>query len=54
MRGSIRVVAGLIVTMAAVGGIDRATDGQLLPCIAVALLGLLCMFSGTNAMQNNA
>ena len=53
MRGSIRVIAGLIVTMAAVGGIERATDGQLLPCIAVALLGLLCMFSGTNAMQNN-
>jgi hypothetical protein len=52
MRGSIRAIGGLIVVMAAVGGIENATDGQLLPCIAVAVLGLLCMYSGTNAMQD--
>lgn len=53
MRGSIRVFAGLLVTMAAVGGIDNATDGNLLACVAIAFLGLACMFSGTRAMNSN-
>ena len=51
MRGSIRVFAGLIVTMAAVGGIDTATDGNLLACVGIAVLGLAVMFSGTRAMN---
>lgn len=53
MRGSIRVFAGLLVTMAAVGGIDNATDGNLLACVGIAFLGLVSMFSGTRAMNSN-
>lgn len=53
MRGSIRVFAGLLVTMAAVGGIDNATDGNLLACVAIAILGLAVMASGTRAMNSN-
>lgn len=51
MRGTIRVIAGLLVTMAAVGGIDNATDGNLLACVAIAFLGLAVMYSGTRAMN---
>ncbi len=51
MRGSIRMFAGLVVTMAAVGGIDNATDGNLLACVAIAFLGLAVMASGVSASK---
>ena len=49
MRGSIRFVVGLIVVFGAAGGIDTATDTQLLGCIAIAAVGLLVMASGATA-----
>lgn len=51
MRGSIRFVLGLIITMSAVGGVDNASDAELFACIAAAAIGLLIMASGTRALQ---
>ena len=54
MRGSIRVVVGLLVVFGAVGGIDNATNGQLLTLIMIAAAGLGIMASGTAAMKEYA
>lgn len=54
MRGSIRMIVGLIVTMGAVGGLDNTMNDQvtqLLGCMALAAAGLGMMYSGVNAMQ---
>jgi len=51
MRGSIRAFLGLVITMAAAGGLDTATDAQLLPCMAMAVVGLAIVASGVNAMR---
>lgn len=52
MRGSIRFVVGLLVVFGVVGGIDNATDSQLLTLLVFAALGLGIMASGTAAMNN--
>ena len=49
MKGSIRVIAGLLITFEAVGGIENGS--ALLPCLAIAGIGLFAMFSGTEAMK---
>ncbi len=51
MRGSIRMIVGLIVTMGAAGGLDTATNAQLIPCIAIACVGLALMASGVSASK---
>lgn len=51
MRGSIRMIVGLIVTMGAAGGLDTATNAQLLPCVAIACVGLAMMASGVSASK---
>ena len=51
MRGSIRVIIGLLVVLGAAGGLDNAADDQLLPVLAVAIAGLLLMYSGVRAMK---
>lgn len=51
MKGSIRFIGGLLVVMGAVGGIEFATDAQLIPLVATAMAGLLVMNSGTKAMK---
>ena len=51
MRGSIRAIVGLVVVMGAVGGIDTATDAQLIGCVAIAIAGLALMASGVSAMR---
>jgi hypothetical protein len=51
MRGTIRVIVGLVVVMGAMGGMDSATDAQLIPLMLVAGLGLYSMYSGVKAMQ---
>jgi hypothetical protein len=51
MKGSIRVVLGLIIVMSAAGGIDIATDLQLIPTMALAAVGLFIMTSGVKAMD---
>jgi hypothetical protein len=51
MKGSIRAIVGLLVVFGAVGGIDNATDNQLVPAILLAVCGLALMFSGVSAMK---
>jgi hypothetical protein len=51
MRGSIRAITGLLITLGAAGGIDNAADDQLLLVTSVAVLGLLLMYSGVRAMK---
>jgi hypothetical protein len=51
MKGSIRTIVGLVVTMGAAGGLDNATDAQLIPCMIVAAIGLSLMYSGVKAMR---
>lgn len=51
MRGSIRALFGLLLVIGAAGGIDTATDAQLLGCIAIAIAGLGIMASGVSAMN---
>ena len=51
MRGSIRAIVGLVVVFGAAGGIDTATNEQLLACILVAAAGLGLMAAGVSAMN---
>jgi hypothetical protein len=51
MQGSIRTISGLIIVMAAAGGLDNATDAQLIPAIMIAIAGLAVMASGVFAMK---
>ena len=51
MRGTIRVVLGLLIVFGCAGGFDNATDSQLLPLILITGLGLALMASGTAAMK---
>ena len=51
MKGSIRAILGLIVVFGAVGGMDNATDGQLLALLPIAVVGLLVMYSGVRVMK---
>ena len=52
MTGSIRMFLGLVVVLGAAGGLDTATDAQLLPCIAMAIVGLAVMASGVSASKS--
>lgn len=52
MRGSIRFAVGFLMVFGAAGGLDNATDAQLLPCIAIAVAGLALMASGVSAMRS--
>ena len=49
MTGLIRFVVGFLMVFGAAGGIDTATDTQLLGCIAIAAVGLAIMMSGAVA-----
>jgi hypothetical protein len=54
MRGSIRMIVGLVVVMGAVGGLDNTLDSQvtqLISCMALAVGGLGLMYSGVSAMN---
>ena len=54
MKGSIRAILGLLVVIGSAGGLDNATDAQLLPLVVIAGLGLALMYSGVHAMSNHA
>ena len=51
MQGSIRTIAGLIIVFGAAGGLDNATDAQLIPIIMIAIAGLALMATGVSAMK---
>ena len=52
MRGSIRTFVGLFVLMGVAGGLDTATDAQLLPLVVIGALAIALMYSGVRAMNN--
>jgi len=47
----IRFIVGFLVVFGAVGGMDNATDGELLPLLGVTLVGLALMYFGTEKMK---
>lgn len=51
MKGSIRFFVGLVMTMGVVGGIDNATDAQLIPLVIMAGVSLGIMYSGVRAIK---
>lgn len=51
MKGSIRVIVGLLVAMGAVGGLDTGS-ATLTEGIIAAVIGLGIMASGVKAMNN--
>jgi hypothetical protein len=53
MQGSIRFILGLLIAWIAAGSMDTATDSQLIPLIAVAVLGLVSMYSGARALKDS-
>lgn len=52
MKGSIRLAVGFLIVFSSVGGMENNPDASLLTLISVAVVGLLLMFSGTKAMNN--
>ena len=44
-------IIGFLMVFGAVGGMDNATDAQLLPLVAVALVGLTAMYFGTTKLN---
>lgn len=53
MKGSIRFLVGFLIIAGVAGGIDSASDSQLLTLIVVAAFGLGIMASGTQAMEKS-
>ena len=51
MRGTIRVIVGMVIAMGSVGGIDTASDSKLVVLCVIAALGLSIMYSGVQAMR---
>jgi hypothetical protein len=49
MKGSIRVLLGLLLVWGAVGGLDAGNS--LLGCMGIAVLGLALMADGVMAMS---
>jgi hypothetical protein len=49
MAGTIRTFLGLLLCFGAVGGLDN--NSPILACVAIALAGLVIMFSGVSAMK---
>jgi hypothetical protein len=47
----IRFIVGLFVVFGSAGGMDNATDEQLLPLFALALIGCLLMYWGSEKMK---
>ena len=47
----IRLLTGLIIVMGSVGGIENATDAQLLPLVILAGIGLALMHFGVKKMN---
>jgi hypothetical protein len=45
-------IVGFILTLGSVGGIEVASDSELLSCMIFASLGLLIMYCGTLGFRN--
>lgn len=46
-------ISGLLLTFGAVGGIEFATDEQLLGSMLLAIVGLLTMYCGALGLRNS-
>ncbi len=44
-------IIGFLMVFGAVGGMDNATDAQLLPLVALACVGLATMYLGTTKIN---
>lgn len=53
MKGSIRFGLGMLLVIGSSGGIEVATDAQLIPLILTSILGLTLMFFGAKALTNS-
>lgn len=53
MRGSIRTFLGLVLVLGAAGGLDTASDSELVYCVLVAFVGVVMMATGVSAMKSN-
>lgn len=51
MKGSIRVVLGMLIAFGAVGTLDADPAASVLTQTALALVGLAIMYSGTRAVN---
>ena len=51
MRGSIRVIVGLLIVFGAVGGMEHDPSSSVLLGVSLAAVGLLLMYSGVRAMN---
>jgi hypothetical protein len=51
MKGSIRFVVGMLMVFGAVGGLDAGSE--VLPCVALAIIGMGVMRWGIGAMENS-
>lgn len=49
----IRFFIGFLIVFGSVGGMDTATDAQLLALVPVALVGLALMQVGVNKLNRN-
>jgi hypothetical protein len=45
----IRFIFGLLVVFGSVGGMDNATDAELLYLLPIAVFGLACMYYGSKS-----
>ena len=52
MKGSIRLGIGFMFVFGAMGGMEHNPETSLLVLIPMACVGLLLMFSGVRAMNN--
>lgn len=53
MKGSIRFFVGFLLTFGAVGGMENGTDAQLPLQLAIAVVGMISMYSGARALKES-
>jgi len=53
MKGSIRIIVGLLITMGAVGTLEVDPNASVLLQVAIAVVGLAIMYSGVVSMQRD-
>ena len=49
MKGTIRILTGMIIVMGAMGGIEHSVNDHIVPSVAVALIGFAIMIWGVQA-----
>ena len=54
MRGTLRIVLGLIILFGVAGGVDIASDPQLVILGVFAAIGGALMYSGVKAIEDNS